>query len=199
MMLRDMVILIAVVLLAGCAGTMPYDSDFTCPQMEKGVCGSTESVYSMAMSESDNRIGRKPVGYQAIHREAAAGENLDKAMTEAAHQLSHDLLSCMNHRIGQAKCISDAKLKFENTVAILEAKREKIRAEKSERKLAEELRRKMLSSLVPGQETSQRTLRTKPKIIRVMFLPYRTKNDFLAGTRYNWMVVDFGKWVFATN
>ena len=193
--MRKLLVLLSMVILSGCAGTMPYSSEFSCPQMETGVCGSAESVYDSAVSESDSSLGRKSIGYQTLHQETAPGGNLDEKMAKAAHTLTSDLLACMKHRVGQAKCISDAKVKFEHTMAVLEAERGKRQAERSTVKLKEEVRRHLVTSLAPSRVSTGKYLRTSPKIVRVMFLPYRTKDDFLAGTRYNWMVVDFGKWI----
>ena len=165
---RNAALTAAVIILAGCAAVLnPYESEFSCPNYDRGQCVPVEEAYRQSLK---GRVKRQtPEEYRAACK---------KCRKQAEARKEDPTFYC-------ASCYdeNDPAKSIEALTGESPGQAESLYQKELHKRLAGMLRQPITPMVAP------------PTVIRGIILPYRGDMKGLYGERYFYMMVDEPKWV----
>lgn len=191
--LRALGVFSLVAALGGCAGMASvYDSDFSCPNSEKGMCGSVETAHGRALDETKNK---KNNSLGNIRSETELEDDVSTPIPDKDFDsVLKEMERCAKN--GDSKCVAK---KREQLAAIYQTaedvgrEREQFKLKASEQKL----RLEALEQYVKASKNAP--VRTGQRVMETVVLPYKSDFGALVGERTLWVVVEDGEWVWQIN
>jgi len=150
-------LLFSMVLLSGCA-TLPYGSDFNCPQKEKGMCASVQDVHEIAVSEPDlDKNAQERNRQERMDAEKDIYKKLKTYCSEDSESYDEDICDNLHEKLANE---------------VVESRRERI----DRIRALEEYRLQNIT-----EEDAERVAISKPILLRVAFGRYKTKDGNVIG------------------
>lgn len=164
--MKQIMILLALAFLLGGCASMPYKSNFSCPQAEKGTCGPVKDIYKTALyGQNDDNIN-------------FSSEDVTELIKKLRRCASSDDRKCVR------ETEDELRKKFESAVKTGEKRARLDMAAKIESF-------RLKATTVPLDEE----LQIKPVIMKIIFAKYKTKEGLLVGEHAVYKVVSYGDWV----
>jgi len=160
--------------MAGCSA-MPYKTEFSCPEGEKGQCTSVQNAYEYVRKVEDDP--------DSVKRTADEPGDFGDLLSKYER--------CVERK--DSRCMREMENKI--TTMFQAAKQVGVDAERmNQQAMEEDTRRDMLRKYATGRESQ--AVFMPPTVMEVFILPYQTESGALAGERTFWLTLNQGKWVW---
>lgn len=180
------VLVMAVGALTGCSTIMPYESEFSCPNADKGKCVSVYEAQRHAVETS--RSSQDDIESGLIISDPMASA----VQSESLDELVDKLEACSER--GQSNCAKETRKEINKKIKEIKGEGNK-RENKKSLQTQEMARIDALRDMVRKGETDT-PVRTPAIMMELYIAPYETKDGVLAGARNMWFVVREAQWVF---
>ena len=164
--MQKILFLFCLIFMAGCS-VMPYKSQFTCPQAEKGTCAPVKQVYQSSLND-----GTKD-------NQKYADADIQKLLQQLKICSKSDDRKCIN------KVTAEIEKKFASAVQI-----GRKQAKTDMAVTIDDFRLKNLE-----KTNLNESIEIKPIVMKILFAKYRTKEGLLVGEHAIYKVVSTGDWI----